>query len=281
VDSFGQTSPVGSIVESMLRGVLAGGLRLVELAMPDPPRLSTPLPGRPGAKADPVILVGGFSNNPKGWDRYVRSLREDGFQVFVFDVPAHGLADMHAAAAALTAFVAQVRYATSAAHVDLVGFSEGGLLARMAVTQGATAQAVDSVVTLATPHNGIGYGGLVHAVEAVPVLGPAFPVSADQMVRGSQLLRELDAADLALREHGPVRYESIHQGGFDGFVSGVAATLAGVPNVAVHGASLLGWLGLDGPDHYSMYRRSSAGYDAVRAALLTPAGQPLPGVVPR
>lgn len=277
IESIRQNLSVGTFADTLVQTVLAGGLRIVERIVPGPERLGAPLPTPAPAGADPVVLVSGFANNPSGWDAWVRSLVADGFQVFVFHVPRNGLGDMHAASRALAAYIGQVRFASGRDQVDLVGFSEGGLLARMAVAEDGARAGVDEIVTMATPHNGLEYASLIDHLDWLPVLGAGVPIAARQMVRGSALLRQLDAADVALRAHGPVRYASVHQAGFDGFVSSAAASLAGAVNVVVRDRSLLAIFGLGGPDHYSMYRRSDAAYTAVRAVLLVAHGQPLPG----
>lgn len=257
--------PVGTILGSLVNGVLVHGLRLIEHAYPMPLRVGAPMP-RAGEGRDPVVLVSGFANSVRGWDEWKRSLELDGFDVHVVHLPTHGLGSMDDAARIVAEFVEDVRRRTGRAKVDLVGFSEGGLLSRMVVAHHGGAASVDQVVTIGSPHNGIPVGWLVDAVRAIPLLGSALPESIDQLTRGSGLLRALDRADRAIRESGRVRYTSIFARHIDGFVTSAAARLTGAENVAVRGVGLLGKI--TGPSHFSVYHTSDAVYEAARGALL-------------
>jgi pimeloyl-ACP methyl ester carboxylesterase len=102
----------------------------------------------------PVILVHGYGHNRSGWLVLQRHLRRSGFTSvhtinyvpFVHDVPtlAGRLADR----------VAQVRALTGQERVHLVGHSLGGVLARWYVQELGGVAHVDTVVTVATPHEG-------------------------------------------------------------------------------------------------------------------------------
>jgi pimeloyl-ACP methyl ester carboxylesterase len=246
--------------------VIWRGLKALEIAWPEPYRLGHEL--RAPANADPVILVAGYANtDTPGWDEWSRSLTLDGFRTFLNPPPTHGLGDMYASAVALADYIEQVKRATGAKHVNVIGFSEGGLLARMAASEFGEASSINRIITLASPHNGIHMNGVVDAVNAISPFGSPFPDSTMQLVRGSALIRRLDAADAAERAHGHIRYWSIHSRVGDGFVSPWAARLAGAVDVPIGPDGW--WHGFGGPTHFGMYHLSDKAYEAARGALLT------------
>ncbi len=149
----------------------------------------------------------------------------------------------------------------------MIGFSEGGLLARMAVAMYGAARSVDRVVTLATPHGGIRVGPLLGMIRAIPVLGSALPPATYQMEDGHQLLRMLNQADAGLRAgQGSVRYTSIHSRAHDGLVSARAGTLELSRNIVLATRGIFG--STNGPSHYEIYHMSNEAYEAARALLV-------------
>lgn len=252
--------------------MLVRGLTVIEgvVAMPD--RLGAPLPEPAPSTADPIILVSGFANTASpGWDSYRKSLEADGFTVYVVDFRTHGLGDMYEAAQQLAAFIDEVKRKTARSKVDLVGFSEGGVLSRMVVAQYGRAADVDRIVTIATPHNGVEAQALYGVASNVPFLGAMLPESAGQLIEGSRLITNLTRDDAALRAGGPVRYASIHSRTFDGATSPVSARLPGALDVSVDfkkGDHRFWLFGFGGPNHFDMYHYSSPAFEALRALLL-------------
>lgn len=255
---------MGSIVDT----VLVRGLQVIEHLFPMPARLGTPL-GLGVARradADPVLLVGGFANSVSGWDEWKRSLRADGFDVFVFEGPTTGLGDMEESARALAEYIAEIRRRTGR-RVDVVGFSEGGLLARMAVARLGSLGSVDRLVSLATPHGGVPLRGAHRALSGLALLRRVLPIAAGQLVEGSELLLRIARDDAHLR-HGrdpqAPRYASVFSRTFDPIVTPWAAALPGALNVPV--AADQGWR--TGPNHFEMFHTSDRAYEATRKLLL-------------
>lgn len=165
------------------------------------------LPGAPAAAApaakDPVVIVAGtfspaFANEP-----LAARLRADGHPVHIFELPTLGTQDIRLTAQALGPFVDQVRAASGAVKVDLVGHSQGGLVARAYVKWYGGASTVDSLITLGTPNRG------TYVANLVSVLGfgdCAGVVACEQMSIGSSFLAELNAGDDTI---GSVRYTTI------------------------------------------------------------------------
>lgn len=253
---------------SLVRGVLVHGMELFEHAFPMPARLGMPLaPGR-GARrdADPVVLVSGFANTPTGWDEWRRSLVADGFDVHVFDMPSRGLGDMRVSARQLAAFVEEVRRRTGRRRVDLVGFSEGGLLARMVVSMHGGAAVVDRLVSLATPHAGVRIAArLYHRRTFLSGIVDGIVAALGQLFEGSELLGAIERADAPLRDaRDGVRYASIYANGADPLVLPTSAHLAGALNIPVASDRPGGRT----PTHFDMYHLSDRAYEAGRALLL-------------
>lgn len=102
----------------------------------------------------PVILIHGYGHNHSGWWVMKKHLREGGFPVVeTFDYsPVNE--DIPTTARRLAATVEALRRRTGAGKVHLVGHSLGGVLARWYVQELDGAAAVDTVITLGTPHEG-------------------------------------------------------------------------------------------------------------------------------
>ena len=159
-------------------------------------------PAGAGTK-DPVVIVAGtfspaFANEP-----LAARLRADGHPVRIFELPTLGTQDIRLTAQALRSFVDGVRASTGAAKVDLVGHSQGGLVARAYVKWYGGATKVDSLVTLGTPNRG------TYVANLVKVLGfgsCAAVVACQQMSIGSSFLADLNAGDDTV---GSVRYTTV------------------------------------------------------------------------
>lgn len=164
------------------------------------------LPGAPAGAApakDPVVIVAGtfspaFANEP-----LAARLRADGHPVTIFQLPTLGTQDIRLTAQALAGHVDGVRSSTGAAKVDLIGHSQGGLVARAYVKWYGGASRVDSLITLGTPNRG------TYVANLVNVLGfgnCASVVACQQMSIGSSFLADLNAGDDTI---GSVRYTTI------------------------------------------------------------------------
>lgn len=118
-----------------------------------------PLPGSRGQGPRPVILIHGFAMNRANFMPLAYRLARAGLGPIVgFEY--WSLGRTAAAARQLGWFVDQVREATGAADVDLVGHSMGGVVARYYVALGDGDAAVANLVTLGAPHGGSDFAGL-------------------------------------------------------------------------------------------------------------------------
>lgn len=117
------------------------------------------------AHPNPVVLLHGFGSNEDAWVRTAPYLVDAGFCVFSLTYgeasplllfPNGGVKALHDSALEIAAFVDEVQAATSAAKVDLVGHSEGGLHALYVPKVLGRAGDVGRAVTLATDVHGYG-----------------------------------------------------------------------------------------------------------------------------
>lgn len=168
---------------------------IVGLALPSSPvAASTP---------DPVIIVAGtfspaFANEP-----LAARMRAGGYSVSIFELPTLGTQDIRLTAQALNRFADGVRARTGAAKVDLVGHSQGGLVARSYVKDYGGRTEVDSLITLGTPNRGTYVANLVNFLGFGNCLTV---VACEQMSIGSSYLSALNAGDDTI---GSVRYTTI------------------------------------------------------------------------
>ncbi|PWU55668.1 lipase, partial [Micromonospora sp. S4605] len=155
------------------------------------------------AAATPVIVVGGLSGVAIAYEPLAARLRADGYRVFIYQLPGLGLGDIPASARAFAGYVDQVRAATGAARVDLVGHSEGGLVSRYFLKRLGGTGVVGRYVSLGSPQ----YGTYVANILKFLGLGScAGIVACQQMSIGSAFLADLNAGD---DTPGAVRYTTV------------------------------------------------------------------------
>lgn len=130
----------------------------------------------------PVMLVHGYGHNRSGWWVMRRHLAEAGFAVVDSFNYLPLMHDVPAAARRLAVRIEMLRRATGSDKVHLVGHSLGGVLARWYVQELDGAAALDTAVTLGSPHEG------TWTAWAAP------GKTAAQMRPGSWVLRRLEAS---------------------------------------------------------------------------------------
>lgn len=149
------------------------------------------------ATANPVVLVAGTFSPGAALEPLAGRLRADGFDVAVFELPDRGRGDIAASAAALGRFVDDVLAGRGAQAVDLVGHSQGGLVARDYVKRAGGGAPVDKVIGLGAPNHGT-------LLSNLALLGGcAGIVACGQMAVGSPYLAWLNEGDDSI---GAVRY---------------------------------------------------------------------------
>lgn len=255
----------------LYRWIVQVGSEVNRRINPNPPRLGTPLspPDRAAAgvdRLDPIVLVGGYASMTQSLEPLAASLREDGFTVYVFDVPSNGLADVRHSADLLAAFVEDVRRRTGRRKVDVVAHSAGGIVTRTWAQLRGGADSLDQLVTIATPHHGVVLlrSPLLNSIADSRFGRWLTGGSTSQLLHGSDLMRQLDATRDAM---GAARLVSIYVDGYDGLLAPIdTAVVEGARNIRLDHP---GWdVGDAGLGHFTLHRRSDAVYGVVRDVLL-------------
>ena len=159
---------------------------------------------RPGAAhPHPVVLVHGtVENRYDNWARLSPLLAADGYCVFALNYGGdpgavyQGVHDIAASGGQLATFVDQVRAATGASTVDIVGHSQGGMMPRYYLKNLGGAAKVDKLVALVPSNHGTTLDGIAALGTAIPGANPflgVFCQSCVQQERGSDFITALNA----------------------------------------------------------------------------------------
>ncbi|MEO9139555.1 MAG: alpha/beta fold hydrolase [Jatrophihabitans sp.] len=202
------STPAAAATNYPVTRTLAGG---IAKALPDPsaspagvnPAHCTPTSAHP----NPVVLVNGtFANMVDDWSGLGPVLANLGYCVYgtALGASPHSfiqtIGSVPASAQQLATFVDSVRSRTGAAKVDLVGHSQGGMLAEYYTKVLGGAAKVNAIVGLSPSTHGttlLGLGTLASAFPGGPVVVAALcPACADQLT-GSSVIRRLDSGPIA------------------------------------------------------------------------------------
>lgn len=145
-----------------------------------------PVPqGDPG----PVLLVPGYGGSGQSLQPLAAALRSAGRTVVIVQPVDDGTDDLRKQAEHLAEVADQVRDDAGAASVDVIGYSAGGVVARLWVRDDGGGQVARRVLTLGSPHHGTSQAAL--GAE----LAGGCPTACEQLVPNSDLLRRLNASD--------------------------------------------------------------------------------------
>jgi triacylglycerol lipase len=154
--------------------------------------LRSPTPGaapeaeqRPG----PVLLVPGYGGGTGSLEPLADRLRAANRDVTVVTLPGDGTGDLYASAAALQEAATAALTRTGEESVDVVGYSAGGLVARLWAADGG-ADLARRIVTLGSPHHGTTIADL-----AATVAPSRCPAGCLQMRTDSDLVTRLNGGD--------------------------------------------------------------------------------------
>ena len=141
---------------------------------------------RPGT----VLLVPGFGGSQSALNHLADRLRAAGRTATVVTLPGNGTGDLIQQASTLDA-AAKKALDGGAPSVDVVGYSAGGVVARIWVDRFDTAAQARRIVTLGSPLHGARVAG-----DGAALGGSACPAACRQLAPGSDLLNRLDANPL-------------------------------------------------------------------------------------
>jgi triacylglycerol lipase len=141
---------------------------------------------RPG----PILLVPGYGGSVKSLAVLDQALRAKGRDVAIVGLPDAGTGDLRQQAQTLATAAKAAIARTHAPSVDVIGYSAGGVVARLWVKDFGGGNLARRVVTLGSPQHGTGIAGV--AVDLAP---SQCPTACQQLAPDSDLLRALDAGD--------------------------------------------------------------------------------------
>ncbi|MGX5657667.1 lipase family alpha/beta hydrolase [Geodermatophilus nigrescens] len=137
----------------------------------------------------PVLLVPGYGGSTGSLSSLAGRLTAEGRDATVVALPDGGTGDLAVAADALDDAAEEALARTGAGSVDVVGYSAGGVVARLWAADGG-AERARRIVTLGSPHHGTRLADL-----ALSVAPEQCPEACRQLATGSELLAGLNEDD--------------------------------------------------------------------------------------
>ena len=234
------------------------GLLVLALAATLVVRLTRPSAAPvPQDQPGPVLLVPGYGGRVESLDPLAAALRTAGRDVRVVPRRGDGTGDLDAEAEHLAEVAEQTLAQTGAPSVDVVGYSAGGVVARLWVRDHGGDRRARRVLTLGSPHHGTGQAALGRE------LAGGCPTACEQLVPDSDLLRRLNAGDetpdgplwVTVRSSGDQVVTPVHSAALDGAINilvqevcpGATASHGELPGHPVTLATLDTVLGIDPP----------------------------------
>lgn len=143
----------------------------------------------PQDQPGPIVMIPGLGGSTTSLNVLAGSLRGQGRDVTVISLPGDGTGDLREQAQTLDAEVTAALARTGAPSVDVVGYSAGGIVARIWVADLGGDALARRVVTLGSPHHGTQLASL--AGDLAPGACPA----CTQLAPDSDILRQLNSGD--------------------------------------------------------------------------------------
>ena len=154
---------------------------------------STPAPAPSQALPGTVLLVPGYGGSTTQLDVLADRIRSTGRTTQIVKLPGNGTGDLAAQAAVLNSYVNRaLRRGTG--MVDVVGYSAGGVVARLWDVTDGGARKARRIITLGSPLNGTKVAAAGNAADPA-----ACPIACQELVPGSALLTRLQKTPLTHR----------------------------------------------------------------------------------
>jgi len=138
----------------------------------------------------PVLLVPGYNGGTTALEVLADALRSQGRSVVIVDLPGDNTSDLDEQARALDKAVVLQMQRDGARSVDVVGYSAGGVVARLWARDHGGDSLARRIVTIGSPHHGTDLAGL-----GADVAPDSCPEACQQLLPDSELLRKLNAGD--------------------------------------------------------------------------------------
>jgi len=140
-----------------------------------------------------VLLVPGYGGGTGALDVLADRIRGTGRITEIVRIPGNGTGDLAAQAAVLNDYVNRA-LRRGAGLVDVIGYSAGGVVARLWEATDGAAQKAGRIITLGSPLNGTRIAAAGNAADPA-----ACPVACQELVPGSTLLTRLQRTPLTPR----------------------------------------------------------------------------------
>ena len=140
-----------------------------------------PVPASPGT----VVLVPGYGGSTTGLNVLAAWIRRTGRATEVVRLPGNGTGDLAAQAVILNGYVSRTLRSGNG-PVDVIGFSAGGVVARLWDAEDGGARKAERIISLGSPLNGTRIAAAGNAADPA-----ACPVACQELVPGSTLLSQL------------------------------------------------------------------------------------------
>jgi triacylglycerol lipase len=137
----------------------------------------------------PVLLVPGYGGTGSSLEPLAAALRAAGRQAVVVPEVGNGTGDLAEQARHLGEVVESTQRDSGAPSVDVVGYSAGGVVARLWVRDDGGGSVARRVLTLGAPQHGTSQAALGSQ------LAGGCPPACEQLIPDSDLLRRLNAGD--------------------------------------------------------------------------------------
>jgi len=159
--------------------LVAGGVRVAQ-------RLAGTPSGRHSSGPAAVLLVPGYGGSTRSLDLLAARIRRTGASATIVSLPSGGKGDLEVQAGVLNGYVNRA-IRGGARSVDVVGYSAGGVVARVWDVEHDGASKARRIVTFGSPLHG------AELAAAGAVVDPAAcPAACQELVPGSSLLTRLD-----------------------------------------------------------------------------------------
>ena len=141
----------------------------------------------PPSRLGPVVVVPGYGGGSEFLDGLLRAIEDRGREAVLVPAVEGNTGDLDAQAARLGDAVEEVLDGTSKPSVDVVGYSAGGVVARLWVRNHGGDEQARRVLTVGAPHHGTDLAALGAVIGC--------PVACRQLAPDSRLLARLNAGD--------------------------------------------------------------------------------------